>query len=166
MGCKTLAFVGRSRSGKTTLISKIIPKLNEKGIKVATIKHTHHNVEFDQPGKDSWVHRQAGAEKVMLLSEKEMAIFGKRQHNSSLGEIRDQWFSEYDLLLVEGFKNEPVTKIEVVRKDNEAPPLYKQAGFIVDALVTDDLFLDTIPCFLPNEIEKLISWICRTLDIR
>ena len=75
MSCRTLAFVGRSGSGKTSLILRLIPEFIKLNLRVGTLKHTHHIQSFDQPEKDSWKHRQAGSEQTVVLSDKEIGIF-------------------------------------------------------------------------------------------
>jgi molybdopterin-guanine dinucleotide biosynthesis protein B len=165
MPCKTLAFVGRSDSGKTTLITRIIPELKKLNLRIGTVKHTHHNVTFDQPDKDSWKHRKAGAEKVLLLSEVEMALFAERDHQLSIDEMRDKWFSDCDLLIIEGFKNAPVLKVEVYRTGNPKTPLYLDPSFSIDAIVTDAPPPFPAPNFSFDEIDDLIEWLCRKLSL-
>jgi len=166
MGCKVFALIGRSGSGKTTLLTQLLSIFKSRGVKVATIKHTHHDVQFDQPGKDSWKHRQYGADQVMLLSGTEMAIFGKIEPDTSLEEIKTKWFSDYDLLIVEGFKNEPVFKLEVIRKENNKKPLYQEPGFHVNGIISDEKPILSIPCFLPAETDKIVDWIFQELELR
>ncbi len=165
MSCKMVAFVGRSGSGKTTLITRIIPELKKINLRVGTIKHTHHDVTFDQPGKDSWQHRQAGAKQVMLLSDIEMAFFSERNKKLSLNEIKEKWFSDYDLLIIEGFKNAPVLKVEVCRQENSKSPLYLDPSFSIDALVTDAAPPFPAPHFSFDQIDALIEWLCKKLDL-
>ena len=165
MSCRMVAFVGRSGSGKTTLITKIIPEFKKKGLKVGTIKHTHHAAVFDTMGKDSWKHRQSGAEKVMLLSASELAFFDAREQPANLDTINKQWFSDCDILLIEGFKKSDVLKIEVYRTENRKPPLYCDPEFSVDAVITDEKGPFPVPGFAFDEIDLLIEWICKKLNI-
>lgn len=108
-----VSIVGRSESGKTTLIEKLIPELKRRGYRVGTIKHTHHPVETDQTGKDSARHRRAGADTVMLASPGSIAMF-KSLAPDALEELV-RYFEDVDLLITEGFKREHYPKIEVVR---------------------------------------------------
>ncbi len=108
-----ISIVGRSESGKTTLIEKLIPELKRKGYRIGTIKHTHHPVEMDQAGKDSARHRRAGANTVMLASPGSIAMF-KNETPDTLEELV-RYFDDVDLLITEGFKRERHPKIEVVR---------------------------------------------------
>ena len=108
-----VSIVGRSESGKTTLIEKLIPELKRRGYRIGTIKHTHHAVEIDQGGKDSARHRRAGADTVMLASPGSVAMF-KSQATDTVEELA-RFFEDVDLLITEGFKRERHPKIEVVR---------------------------------------------------
>jgi len=109
-----LSIIGKSKSGKTTLIEKLIPELNSRGLRVGTVKHAHHGFEIDHPGKDSFRHREAGAETVVLYSKDKIAIQRNIQEKMSLNEIIQTYFpANLDVILVEGFKEEQGLKIEV-----------------------------------------------------
>lgn len=108
-----VSIVGRSQSGKTTLIEKLIPEMVRRGYRIGTIKHTHHSVEIDQTGKDSARHRAAGAASVMLASKTSLALF-KNASGESL-ETLAGYFQDVDLVITEGYKRERQPKIEVVR---------------------------------------------------
>ena len=115
---KVFGIVGMSGSGKTELLVKLIPELKSRGIEVSTIKHTHHNVELDSPGKDSYRHRHSGAKQVMISSAKRWALMHELRETSepTLHDLIEK-FDAVDLLLVEGFKREGHKKIEVFRKN-------------------------------------------------
>lgn len=117
---KIFGIVGMSGSGKTELVVKLIPELIGRGIDVSTIKHTHHNVELDSPGKDSYRHRHSGAKQVMISSAGRWALVHELRDTSepSLQELLEK-FDSVDLLLVEGFKREGHDKLEVFRHDHE-----------------------------------------------
>lgn len=107
-------IVGKSKSGKTTLIEKLIPELNSRGLRVGTVKHAHHGFEIDHTGKDSFRHREAGAEIVALSSKDKIAIQMIIQKEMPLNEIIQTYFpDDLDLVLVEGYKDEQGLKIEV-----------------------------------------------------
>lgn len=109
-----LSIIGKSKSGKTTLIEKLIPELNSRGLRVGTVKHAHHGFEIDHPGKDSFRHREAGAEIVVLYSKDKIAIQRNIQEEASLNEIVQTYFpADLDVVLVEGFKEEQGLKVEV-----------------------------------------------------
>ncbi len=106
-----LGFYGFSNSGKTTLLERIIPRLIAKGLRVGTIKQTHHCVSADREGKDTWRHRQAGAESVILSSDVETALFlGRRLNLSETVELLTST-TMVDVVLVEGWKEESIPKV-------------------------------------------------------
>lgn len=109
-----ISIIGKSKSGKTTLIEKLIPELNSRGLRVGTVKHAHHGFEIDHTGKDSFRHREAGAEIVALSSKDKIAIQRIIQKEIPLNEIIQTYFpDDLDLVLVEGYKKETGLKIEV-----------------------------------------------------
>lgn len=108
-----LSIIGKSKSGKTTLIEKLIPELKSRGLRVGTIKHAHHGFEIDHPGKDSFRHREAGAEIVVLSSKDKIAIQKNIQKEVPLNEIIQTYFPDnLDVVLVEGYKSERATNKE------------------------------------------------------
>jgi molybdopterin-guanine dinucleotide biosynthesis protein B len=134
---RVIGFAGWSGAGKTTLVVKLIPELNRRGLSVSTIKHAHHNFDLDQPGKDSYEHRAAGAEEVLVASANRVALMRELRGapEPSLGELL-QLLKNVDLVLVEGFKRDPLPKIEVSRAANGKPLLYPDDRNIV-ALISD-----------------------------
>ncbi|HVJ54758.1 MAG TPA: molybdopterin-guanine dinucleotide biosynthesis protein B [Aliidongia sp.] len=105
-----------SGSGKTTLMVKLVPELVGRGLKVSTVKHAHHEFDLDQPGKDSWRHRQAGATEVMVASAARWALLHELRGEAEPGlDALVAHMSPVDLLLVEGFKRDPHPKLEIVR---------------------------------------------------
>ena len=111
-----LAIVGYSGSGKTTLIEKLLPLLNQAGLRVATIKHTHHEVRLDAAGKDSWRHKQAGAAASMLLTPSGMQLVTDVIKYAEPEQLAQRYFFDMDLVLAEGFSQGKCAKIEVLRK--------------------------------------------------
>jgi molybdopterin-guanine dinucleotide biosynthesis adapter protein len=132
-----IGLAGWSGAGKTTLLVKLIPELNRRGLRVSTIKHAHHDFDLDQPGKDSYEHRAAGAEEVLVASANRVALMRELRGapEPSLGELL-QLMKIVDLVLVEGFKRDPLPKIEIFRSANSKPPLHPEDGNIV-ALISD-----------------------------
>jgi molybdopterin-guanine dinucleotide biosynthesis protein B len=105
-----------SGSGKTTLLTRLIPELTGRGITVSTVKHAHHEFDLDQPGKDSWQHRQAGATEVMVASSIRWALLHELRGAAEPElEALIRQMSPVDLLLVEGFKRHEHPKLEIVR---------------------------------------------------
>jgi molybdopterin-guanine dinucleotide biosynthesis protein B len=122
---KRLGIAGYSGAGKTTLLEKLIPLLRADGVRVSLIKHAHHGFDVDQPGKDSWRHRQAGAGEVLVASDVRWALMHENEAEKApqLQELLAR-LSPCDLVLVEGWKRDPIPKIEVHRADNGKPWLY------------------------------------------
>lgn len=130
-------IAGWSGSGKTTLIAGLLPELIGRGLRVSTIKHSSHAFEIDKPGKDSYVHRAAGASEVLVCSAGRWALIheARGEPEPSL-EALVRHMSPVDLLLVEGFKAYPHAKIEVYRAANRKPPLFSDDPHVV-ALASD-----------------------------
>ena len=122
---RIFGLAGWSGSGKTTLMTLLIPELVSRGITVSTLKHAHHSFDVDQPGKDSWRHRQAGAGEVMISSQNRWALMHELRGapEPSLDELVGR-MSPADLLLIEGFKRHPHPKIEVYRPSLGKPLLH------------------------------------------
>ena len=112
MAVPIVSFVGRSNSGKTTLIERVIPELVRAGYKVATVKRAGHGFDLDTEGKDSWRHKRAGASSVVVLSKGSMAMFADVSDQMKVEEVRDRFLdSTYDLIIAEGWKHEGYPKI-------------------------------------------------------
>ena len=117
MAVPIVSFVGRSNSGKTTLIERVIPELVRAGYKVATVKHAGHGFDLDTEGKDSWRHKRAGASSVMVLSKGSMAMFADVDDQMNVEDVRDRFLDHtYDLIIAEGWKHEGYPKIVIVRE--------------------------------------------------
>lgn len=139
-GAHVLGIAGWSGSGKTTLITKLIPLLAQRGVMIATLKHAHHAFDVDQPGKDSYEHRKAGAREVIVSSARrwvQMHEVGEGRE-ATLPELLRR-FSPCDLVLVEGFKTERHPKMEVFRAAVGKSPLHPQDPAIV-AIASDQKF--------------------------
>jgi molybdopterin-guanine dinucleotide biosynthesis adapter protein len=131
-----ISIVGKSGSGKTTFLEKLIREIASRGYKIATIKHTHHALTFDQPDKDSWRHARAGAAITMCSSSAEIQIIEPVHGEVTIEELARHFGEEYDLILTEGFSGAGNTpKIEIHRQEANLP-LLNPAGLI--ALVTDE----------------------------
>ena len=105
-----ILITGKNNSGKTTLIEKILPILLKKGLKVSTIKHTHHHFEIDQKGKDSYRHKKAGALATVIIGRKKIALQYDTEKNWPIEKIISTYLWESSLVLVEGFKNKNFPK--------------------------------------------------------
>ena len=117
-----LAITGYSGTGKTTLLEKLIPALKQKGVRVGLIKHSHHNVEVDKVGKDSHRLRLAGANPTMVACEQRWAMMVETPQLADFTQLAAQFDpSQVDLILVEGFKHEPLPKIQLHRQALDKP---------------------------------------------
>jgi molybdopterin molybdotransferase len=112
-----VSIVGKSESGKTTLIEQLIPEFKRRGYRIAALKHTHHDVEIDQAGKDSWKFAQAGSDAVCLSSPDKFAYIRNVDHDLRIEEILTIIGPEFDIVLAEGFKRGQIPKIEVHRRE-------------------------------------------------
>ena len=149
MARHVVGFCGTSGSGKTTLIEALLGELRARGASVSVIKHAHHGVDIDRPGKDSWRHREAGAHEVLLASPRLLAL--QRASATDVEHPLDElvaMLQPVDWVLVEGFRASSIARIEVWRAATGAPP-----GPLDDprllALATDDAAVLPQPCALP-----------------
>jgi molybdopterin-guanine dinucleotide biosynthesis protein B len=166
MGAKPclLGLAGWSGSGKTTLLCAVLPLLRKSGLRVSTIKHAHHALDLDQPGKDSFRHREAGAEEVLLVGGQRWAVLRETPDGPpDLGTLAAR-LAPVDLILVEGFKHGDLPRIEVFRPALGKPALWPQARGIV-AVATDAAEGEPAlaGCCLPrlnlNDFSGVASWI-------
>jgi len=130
-----VSILGRSKSGKTTLIEKLVPELKSRGYRVATIKHAAHSLSFDEPGKDSWRHAQAGSDAVAISSPDKIVLIRPNTGDLTLDQIARLLGEDCDIILAEGFKQSNAPKIEVHRKE-VGPPLSSVTKLM--AIVTDE----------------------------
>ena len=129
---KVFGLAGWSGSGKTTLLVHLLPELTARGLRVSTVKHAHHRFDIDQPGKDSYAHRSAGATEVMVSAASRWALMheNRGEPEPDLNDLISH-MSDVDLVLVEGFKSYPHSKLEVHRAVQEQPVLCHQDSHIV-----------------------------------
>jgi len=154
-----LSIVGRSNSGKTTLLEKLVRELTARGRSVGTIKHHYHGpVEVDVPGKDSWRHRQAGALVVVLSAPRTLFVLRETSGELPLEVLAHQTLSDVELILTEGFKSGPMPKIEVNRAAQGLPLLCGPADRLV-AVVSDRQIDVAVPRFGLEEVSPLAEFI-------
>ncbi|MEE8235070.1 MAG: molybdopterin-guanine dinucleotide biosynthesis protein B [Nitrospirales bacterium] len=159
MATPILCFVGRSNSGKTTVIERLIPELTRVGYRIATVKHAGHGFELDTEGKDSWRHKQAGASAVVVLSKGSMAMFADVSEEIKVEEIRDRFLdSQIDLIIAEGWKSEDYPKIAVVR-EHLGEVTVSTEGLL--AIVSMKPIQSSVPCFDRDDIQNLAELIVR-----
>ncbi len=163
MAVPILCFVGRSNSGKTTLIERVIPELVRAGYKVATVKHAGHGFDLDTEGKDSWRHKRAGASSVMVLSKGSMAMFADVPDQMKVEEVRDRFLDHtYDLIIAEGWKNEGYPKIVIVRDQIGEIPVSSE-GLL--AVVSDKSVDLDIPLFGMDDVVGVAALIMKQFPI-
>jgi molybdopterin-guanine dinucleotide biosynthesis protein MobB len=157
---KVVLIVGYKKVGKTTLIEKLIPELAQRGYRVGTIKHHHSDfpVSVDSPGTDTWRHRQAGASSVALATPSDLALFRDNRSSMTLDDMLSA-LGANDLVLVEGFHEEPHAKIEVLAERSDQR-LCKSDGNLL-AIVSPAPGQETVPAFTPNDITPLVDLIER-----
>jgi molybdopterin-guanine dinucleotide biosynthesis protein B len=155
-----ISIVGKSDSGKTTLIEKLIPELTRRGHRVATVKHDTHGFEVDREGKDSWRHKQAGAHTVVISSPNKVALIRDVERDLALEEIREKLIQDVDLILSEGYKKDNQPKIEIFRKEKHQELLCTREDNLI-AIVSDRTFDIGVPCFDLEDIVAVTSFIER-----
>ena len=168
---KIFGLTGWSGSGKTTLIRRLVPALIGRGLSVSTMKHAHHGFDMDKPGKDSYVHREAGAVEVMVSSRNRWVLQHENREvpEPSMEELL-QYMTPVDLVLVEGYKTYPHDKLEVYRAATGKPLMAPENASIV-AVATDapdDLRLD-VPVLDLNDEEAIADFVigrCGLLKVR
>jgi molybdopterin-guanine dinucleotide biosynthesis protein B len=159
---RLIGIAGWSGSGKTTLLSKLVPVLVARGVSVSTVKHAHHAFDVDQPGKDSYVHRQAGATEVLVSSANRFALMRELRGapEPTLTELLAR-LAPVDLVIVEGFKREPIPKIEIHRPEVGKPLLYPEDSAIVALASPARLERLPIPWLPLDEPEQVADFILR-----
>jgi molybdopterin-guanine dinucleotide biosynthesis adapter protein len=157
---KIFGFAGWSGSGKTTLVAQLIPALVQRGLTVSTVKHAHHAFDVDQPGKDSYVHREAGATEVLVTSQHRWALMHENRGapEPSLEELLPR-LSPVDLVLVEGFKAQPFSKIEVFRRTVGKPLLCPGDRCIVAVASDGPVPEAAVPVLELDDIPAIVAFI-------
>jgi molybdopterin-guanine dinucleotide biosynthesis protein B len=156
---KVFGFAGWSGSGKTTLIEALIPRFIERGLTVSLIKHAHHSFDVDQPGKDSYRLREAGCQEVLVSSETRWVIQHELRGDSepTLDEHIKR-LSPCDLLLVEGYKRNPMPKLEIYRAANGKPLLHPEDPHIV-GIASDVALASALPRFELSDHDAIANFI-------
>ncbi len=165
---KAFGFAGFSGSGKTTLVERLVPELIGRGVRVSVVKHAHHSFDIDQPGKDSYRHRMAGAQEVLVSSQARWALMAELRGSPEL--TLDQVLSRLspcDLVLVEGFKRQPIPKLEVHRQANGKEWIFPSDASVV-AIATDAASVPEtpLPCFGLSDHGRIVDFILGHLRLR
>ena len=162
-----IGFAANSGTGKTTLITRLIPILNERGFKVGLVKHSHHDFDIDQPGKDSYRLRKAGASPVVLVSSHRRAVITELE--SAEPTLAEQLYcfpeGSVDLIIVEGFKHERFPKIELHRKELNRAYLHTHDPSII-AIASNANITFNIPSLDLNDPEQIADFIINNTLIR
>jgi molybdopterin-guanine dinucleotide biosynthesis protein B len=157
---RVIGLAGWSGSGKTTLLMRLLPELIRRGISVSTMKHAHHEFDVDQPGKDSWRHRAAGATEVLVASANRWALMHELRGRAepSAAELTKH-MSPVDLLIVEGFKRSTHDKIEIHRREIGKPLLYPDDPQIVAVLSDEPLPDCSLPVIHLDDVMKVADFV-------
>ncbi len=159
-----LSVIGRSNTGKTTFIEKLIPILNARGIRIATIKHHLHDFESDREGKDSYRHKKAGASIAMIVSPQKLAFTADTERELTLAELVSTYVRDVDLVIVEGFKEERAPKIEVYKYSEGLAPLCRNDRDVF-AVMTDRPIDAPVPVLSRDDVEKAAQLIAERLKL-
>ena len=157
-----IAIAGRSSSGKTTMVEKLISEISGRGYRTAAVKHSHHEIEFDQSHKDSWRHARAGAEETIVCAANAFRFIKYFDEEPDLEMLCGYFSEDIDIVIAEGFSSDPIPKIEVHRKD--IGPLLENAANVI-AIATDEPLdtavtqfdLEDVPAIADLIVEKLIK---------
>ena len=157
---RIFGLAGWSGSGKTTLVTRLVPELIRRGLTVSTLKHAHHAFDVDQPGKDSWRHREAGATEVMVSSANRWALMHEHRGapEAPMAELI-RHMTPVDLLLVEGFKDQPHPKLEVHRPALGKPLLCRDDPHIVAVASDAPIAGLALPLFALDDVAAIARFI-------
>ncbi|MDA8139363.1 MAG: molybdopterin-guanine dinucleotide biosynthesis protein B [Desulfobacteraceae bacterium] len=155
-----ISIVSKKNSGKTTLLEKLIPELVRRGIRVGTIKHDAHGFEVDREGKDSWRHKRAGAQAVVISSPKKIALIKDVEEELEIDQIVEKYFGDMDLVLTEGYKRGGKPQIEVFRRAAHETPLHGKdhLGTLIAIASDGPVDLD-VPRFDVNDVAAIADFI-------
>jgi molybdopterin-guanine dinucleotide biosynthesis adapter protein len=166
---KAIGFAGFSGSGKTTLVECLIPALKLRGLRVSVVKHAHHKFDIDHPGKDTYRHREAGAFEVVAASDRRLALIREFEQPARLTvhQLIAELHDGVDWVLVEGFKQSDLQRIEVWRASAGKPALYPDDDFVV-AIATDSPGQLPVPTLRPvldlNDPDRVAQWLVDSGD--
>ncbi len=161
-----ISIVGHSGAGKTTLLEKLIREFSGRGLRVATIKHAHHKMELDTPGKDSYRYKQAGAVMSMLLTRDALQLVADAKEARDPEQLAQRFLGEADLVLAEGFSHAPGAKIEVLRRECGKPARCAIEDGLI-AIVTDmDEVYPQLPHFGLEDITAIAQFIIKEALIK
>jgi molybdopterin-guanine dinucleotide biosynthesis protein B len=161
---KIISFVGLSGSGKTTLLERLIRELKWRGFRVGTIKHSSHTHPMDMPGKDSWRHREAGAERTLFVGPTSMQFVATLAEPPTPASLAGEYLAGLDIVLVEGFLTEEGPKVEIVRGERSKHPVCTVNDGLV-AVMSDlsakELGNPGVPVIDINDVESLADFLVK-----
>ena len=152
-----VSIVGKSGSGKTVFLEKLIAVLKGRRLRIGIIKHDPHGFDIDRPGKDSWRHAQAGSDAVILSSPTRLALIKRLDQEMALDDIVDAYLPDLDLVITEGYKTGPKKKIEVSRRERSRELVSPLEDLI--AIVSDQAFDLPVPQFGLDQAEEVADLI-------
>ena len=153
-----ISIVGKSDSGKTTLLEKLVREVYERGYRVGSIKHDTHGFDIDHEGKDSWRHKQAGARLTVIASPTQVALIEDTERDYEIAELVEKYIHDIDIVLMEGFKGNPYPKIEVYRHELKRALLSADDKALL-ALATDTPLDVAVPCYDINDARGMADLI-------
>ncbi len=159
-----ISVVGKSDSGKTLFLEKIIPALKSRGLKVGTIKHDVHGFDIDKPGKDTWRHKEAGANLVLISSPYKIALIKDVDEDKELDELQELYVKDVDLILTEGYKSGDKPKIEIFRPSKHETKLCDPEEDEILTTVINEEQEEESAIFPPAEIEEVVEIILEYLS--
>lgn len=160
MNPPVVSIISKKNSGKTTLIEKLIPELKQRGYKVGTVKHDTHGFNIDHEGKDTWRHKEAGAETVVISSPWKISLIKDVDTEIPLEQIASLYFSDMDIVITEGYKKAGMPQIEVFRSSAHKSPIHSNDRQNTLIAMVSDVPLDLeVPCFDRNDVNGVADFI-------
>ncbi|MBU3713133.1 MAG: molybdopterin-guanine dinucleotide biosynthesis protein B [Limnohabitans sp.] len=166
---KVVGFAGYSGAGKTTLVERLVLELRHRGLRVSVVKHAHHSFDIDHPGKDSYRHREAGAFEVVVASNRRLVLQRQFEQEAELSvhHLIAELYDGVDWVLVEGFKESDLLKVEVWRAAANRPVRYPDDDFVV-AIATDSASALPQATLRPvldlNDAHAVAEWLIHNQD--
>ncbi|MBF0233154.1 MAG: molybdopterin-guanine dinucleotide biosynthesis protein B [Desulfamplus sp.] len=159
-----ISIISKKRSGKTTFIVKLIPELKRRGYRVGTLKHDTHGFDIDHEGKDTYKHKQAGSETVVISSPWKISVIKDVRQELTVDEILESYFKDMDIVITEGYKNANKPQIEIFRSSAHTSPIYRKGEKNSLMAVASDIVLDMdVPVYDINDIRGVADLIEKIL---
>lgn len=160
MNPAVVSIVSKKNSGKTTLLEKLIPELKGRGYRIGTIKHDTHGFSIDHEGKDTWRHKAAGADTVVISCPWLLSVIKDVKEEASLDELAETYFRDMDLVLTEGYKKGGKPQVEVHRSDAHDEPIHAKGETDTLVVLVSDVPVDLgVPCLDINDIRGLADFL-------